>query len=345
MRKTECSRPFGVLPALLVLCGFAIVDSGSLMAQDRYRVTRTENLRQQPGPQETRLGRVETGVVLPAPGSRGQWLQVEVAGWIWSRSIGRANSGDFTLRVTAQGGENLRDGPNGSIIGRFLNGTFLNELDRDGDWVNVSRVAWMFAQSLERVAQAAPGASVPDGSGASDDPGDSPTVGLDIARIDSSAIMFDVPDGTQRAVAAADGPVTVVARSGDWVRVRLEGWVRESDVSPAGDEILTGVTGAEVRSNPDIYAGKLVQWRLQFISIQVADELRRDLPTGQSYLLARGPLPEPGFVYALLSGSQVEELEGLPPLAELEIIGRVRRGRSEQLGNPIVDVVDLEPLQ
>ncbi len=339
MRKTESTRPFAVLPALLALSVGQFIGFTDAVGQDRYRVIQAENVRQGPGAQETRLGRVEADVVLPVVATNGQWMQVEITGWIWSRSVGRINTGEYTHRVTAQGGENLRIGPNGQVIGRFSTGALFNELDRDGNWINVRRVAWMFSQSLELVARdlrPTPSSSTPP-------PTDTPdaSVGLDVAKIGGSVTILDTPEGADRAVSSVDAPVTVVGRSGDWVRVRLEGWVRASDVSPANDEVLTGVTGAEVRGNPAIYVGKMVRWRLQFISLQVANELRRDIPEGATYMLARGPSPEPGFVYALLSAAQAEELQGLQPLADLDVIGRVRSGRAGELGNPIIDVIDL----
>lgn len=344
MRKTESSRLFPVLPALLLVCGIAVWAPTTVAAQDRYRVVSTENLRLQPGPQETILARIQAGLIVPALDTRSGWIRIEVTGWIWARSVGRINSGDFSHRVTAQAGENLRDGPNGNIIGRFLYGALLNELGRRGNWVNVKRVAWMFGQSLARVSplETVGSASAPTPENTrSGQPGAS-RAALHISRLGGSVMLYDEPDGTERAVTSTELPVTVIASSGEWVRIRMEGWVRESDVMPAGDAVLRGVSGAEVRSNPDIYAGKLVLWRLQYISLQVADELRRDLPPGQHYMLARGPMPEPGFVYALVSDTQVEELRSLAPLTELDVIGRVRRGRSQQLGNPIIEVVDIE---
>jgi hypothetical protein len=125
------------------------------------------------------------------------------------------------------------------------------------------------------------------------------------------------------------------------VRVQTEGWVRESDLKPSSPGVLVGVSGAEVRSNPREFEGALLQWVVQYIAIQSADELRREIPEGQRYVLARGPLPEAGFVYIVLDDVQLTEIERLDPLTELVIIGRVRTARSQYLGNPVLDLVDL----
>jgi hypothetical protein len=83
-----------------------------------------------------------------------------------------------------------------------------------------------------------------------------------------------------------------------------------------------------------------LRWTLQYIALQTADELRRDMPPGQRYMLARGPMPEMGFVYVLVSPDQARALEALSPLAYVTVVGRVRTARSQYLGNPILDLVD-----
>ena len=56
------------------------------------------------------------------------------------------------------------------------------------------------------------------------------------------------------------------------------------------------LTTEQLRADPARYLGQPVTWRLQFLSVQTADELRPELPPGMPYLLTRGPLPEAGFV-------------------------------------------------
>jgi hypothetical protein len=155
--------------------------------------------------------------------------------------------------------------------------------------------------------------------------------------------LHRTPDGLEGGALEADSPVRVLARSGEWVRVQTEGWIRESDLRSTAPGVLVGVSGAEVRANPSEFEGTLVQWVVQFVAIQSADEVRRDIPQGRPYMLARGPLPESGFLYALLTAEQVEQLERMPPLGELVIIGRIRTARSHYLGNPVLDLVELAP--
>jgi hypothetical protein len=162
----------------------------------------------------------------------------------------------------------------------------------------------------------------------------------------SGGLVAEERPGLDRAVAATgtlapEAPVRIMARSGEWVRIQTEGWVRESELRPAAPGVLVGVSAAEVRSRPAEFEGQMVQWVIQTISIQEADELRGGIPRGRRYVLARGPLPEAGFLYIIVSDEQVAELERLPPLAELVIIGRIRVGRSRYLGNPILELVEM----
>ena len=76
----------------------------------------------------------------------------------------------------------------------------------------------------------------------------------------------------------------VIERRGGWAHVRIDGWVRETSLSDAAPS--TGLTAADLRAAPDRYVGQTVEWTLQVIAVQKADELRPELPAGQPYILA-----------------------------------------------------------
>jgi hypothetical protein len=82
-----------------------------------------------------------------------------------------------------------------------------------------------------------------------------------------------------------------------------------------------------------------VEWRLQLIAVQTADELRTEIPRGQSYLLTRGPLPEPGFVYVTVSEGQAAEFRTLPALQELTLRVLIKAARTKYLTTPVVEFV------
>jgi hypothetical protein len=304
-----------------------------LSAQQDYRVIQTENFRREPSGRAVLLATVNAGVELAGDSVRGEWVAVTLEGWIWARSTASGEAQGYDLRVTADNGENLRAAPNGRVVARLAAGCLLDEVERQPGWIRVRRSAWMWGNSLQRVgAPAAASSALP--------PVDRDAVGLDWAVTATEARLHRTPDGAPTGSLGADASVRIIARSGEWVRVQAEGWIRESDLRPSSPGVLVGVSGAEVRSQPQEFEGKLVQWTVEYIAIQRADELRREIPEGQRYMLARGPLPEAGFVYVVLDGEQLLEMERLEPLTELVIIGRVRTARSQYLGNPVLDLVD-----
>jgi hypothetical protein len=131
----------------------------------------------------------------------------------------------------------------------------------------------------------------------------------------------------------------VLGQSGEWVRVQFEGWVQASDLRPESGSATLGVSAAEVRADPARYVGKTLDWRLQLVSIQTADELRPEIPAGQPYLLMRGPLPEPGFVYVMLPRADVARFKALPPLAELTLRLTIRAASTRYLPTPVAELV------
>jgi hypothetical protein len=202
----------------------------------------------------------------------------------------------------------------------------------------------MFAQSLEQTSGAPVEASgLPEEPGAA--PSDTVSGHLDRAMTAQAAALYRSPDGDSAGTLAAESPVRVLARSGDWVRVQAEGWVREENLQVSTPGVLVGVSGAEVRARPSEFRNKLVQWAVEFIAIQSADEVRRDIPEGRQYMLARGPLPETGFMYVMLDEAQLSQMERLEPLQRLLIVGRIRTARSHYLGNPVLTLVEAVPIQ
>jgi len=139
---------------------------------------------------------------------------------------------------------------------------------------------------------------------------------------------------------AKGATVQVIARDRDWVRVKLEGWVRESDLAIA-DSTLRPLSAADVRSDPEGSRGKLVQWQVEAVALQTADPLRTGLQAGEQYLLALGPAPEKMLLYLAVPESLVSAARSLPPLAQITVTARVRNGKSEPAGVPILDLQNL----
>jgi hypothetical protein len=151
------------------------------------------------------------------------------------------------------------------------------------------------------------------------------------------AMVSVAPDGEPLATVGRAGSAAVLERARDWTRIQLEGWVRNADVTGTA---LDGprITGAMIRAGPDRYLGQSVSWRLQFLAIQEADELRPEIPRGQPYLLTRGPLPESGFVYVTGTKGQIEAFRQRQPLDEITIDGVLRAARTKYLPTPVVEL-------
>jgi hypothetical protein len=151
--------------------------------------------------------------------------------------------------------------------------------------------------------------------------------------------VFQLPGTGPLGSLASGTRARALGQSGEWVRVQFEGWVRASDVRPESGTATVGVSAAEVRADPARYVGKTLDWRMQLVSIQTADELRPEIPAGQPYLLMRGPLPEPGFVYVIVPRSVVARFRALPPLAELTLRVTIRAASTRYLPTPVAELV------
>ena len=133
------------------------------------------------------------------------------------------------------------------------------------------------------------------------------------------------------------GTVEVIARDRDWVRVRMEGWVREADLI-AADTTLRQLSAADIRSDPAAAQGKLVRWEVEAVALRSADPLRTGLQSGEQYLLALGPGTEKTLVYIAVPAGLLPNVRSLPPLTPIIVTARIRNGRSEPAGVPILDL-------
>jgi len=154
--------------------------------------------------------------------------------------------------------------------------------------------------------------------------------------------LYRAPEGPAAGALAPETPLRVLGRSGEWTRVQFEGWVKTADLATAPLGVLVGVSAAELRADPQRYVGQVVRWTLQVIALETADDLRPDLADGTPYLLARGPLPERGFVYVIVPDAKKAAVATLAPLATVQVTARVRVGRARFIGNPVVELLSLE---
>jgi hypothetical protein len=302
-----------------------------------------------------RLARLARGAIVTAGAgpTSGDWMQVTLDGYIFATSVGPSPRPDFDLVVTRAPDENLRSSPGGALVAKLAEGFGLKRVGQEDRWVRVTRDGWVLRSGLAPIPDvAATRTASPQDSGATQGvltPG--PRPGADSAPIPPLparaqparvTTLYRAPDGPEAGSLAAETPLRVLSRTGDWARVQVEGWVKGTDLQAAPPGVLVGVSAAELRAEPQRYAGQVLRWTLQFIAVQKADDLRPDIPPGGTYLLARGPLPERGFVYVIVPDSKAAAVAGLAPLATLQVTARVRTGRSRFLGNPVVELIQLE---
>lgn len=154
----------------------------------------------------------------------------------------------------------------------------------------------------------------------------------------SRAEIRIAPDGAVIGTVIAPGTILPMARERGWVRVRMEGWIKESDLLPVDSSLRTALSAADLRADPEGSKGKLVRWKVEVLAFQRADALRRDLNTGEPYLLARGPAGENAMLYLALPAALVNDAKTIVPLTVVQITARVRTGRSAPTNVPILDV-------
>jgi len=117
--------------------------------------------------------------------------------------------------------------------------------------------------------------------------------------------------------------------------------VREGETVGVDGEVLAGVSAAALRANPDEYAGARLRWTVRFLSLERAEPERIDFYEGEPFLLARAPDPGDGLVYVAVPPELLAAAEKLRPLQTLDMLVRVRTGRSALLRVPILDLLAL----
>jgi hypothetical protein len=340
-------------PGLLRLPACAIAAwlllAGPLRAQEEQALTTPTSLHKEP--EGVPLVALPEGATVETGRTRGGWNEATVEGWIYTNSTEPTRRGGFDLVVIPGEGENLRRAPNGPVVGRVREGTLLERVAQKGRWTRVRRNGWIPRKAIGQPRTSAkqrdpapqaqqPAAPKPHALpvAASPPPGGSD---LERVRIARETTLGAAAEGGSLGTLETGAPARVVARSGDRVKVQIEGWVAADAVAPSDSGALVGVSAAEVRAAPDRFVGQTVEWRLQVIAVKKADELRSEMPPGQPYLLTRGPLPEPGFVYVSIPQAQAADFQALPALHEVVLRVAIRAARTRFLTTPVAELVSV----
>jgi len=307
-------------------------------ASAQARVAQATSFRKDPA--GTVLATLSVGLTLTPGKTQGDWTAVTLDGWVYSASTSATARDGFDIAITPANGENLRSGPNGKILARLEQGALLNKVGSKGGWTEVKRTGWVSTKALASGGTATASRTAPpprDSTPAAPAGGD---VADRVSALRATPLAL-TPDGPTLATLETGTSGQVIGRSGEWVQVQLQGWIREADLAEPVSAALPGVTVAQIRADPSKYVGQLLEWRVQYISIQTADELRPEIPAGAKYLLTRGPLPEPGFVYVIVTAQQLPAFEAAMPLQEFTVRGRLRAAQTRYLPTPVLELVQV----
>lgn len=319
--------PGAQVPAALLVLASCVIPAGALRAQTA-RVQVQENLRAEPN--GTVIGRLRPGTRLAVESRDGRWVQVTLEGWLWTRSLQVREEGTHDLVVAAEEGENVRSEPSGEILGRLEEGALLEEVERSSGWIRFRRTGWIWGPSVEILEE--------------DPTPPEPALDRWIRSGARGAAILSGPDGDTLARTEAGAELRVLAREGNWARVRMEGWVWRpgSGEGEVGDTtILDDVTPGEMAAAPERFTGRVVSLSLQYISLERAEKIRTDFYEGEPFLLTRALSGQRSFVYVAVPPDRVGEVEGITPLERINVVGRVRTVAAGLTGNPVLELLDL----
>lgn len=335
------------------------------LAIDRTLSVPEENLRF--APNGARLGKLHRGADLSVLGSRGGWLRVATRGYFYAASA----AGSGTERRVAKPTENLRVAPGSEITGVLHGGTQLRVLGRAGSWLEVEVRGWIWEPSTIVLGAAREARSAGEPGGVSAGPSEvrskavraeateedarvtpgqpsadrpAPLTGASASpppRILARSVpLKDGPHGALIGQALAGSAVVPLRASGDWVKVRLEGWAPR-DALAAGPSGAGVATIPMVMADPEAYRGAEATWRVELITVERANGTHGDFARGEHYLLARNATGEREYVYVAIPEGVVEKFRKIPAFTSLTVRGTVRTGRSALVGNPILEFREL----
>ena len=339
-QSSPAPRPLPIA-CVLLLGVVALAGARPVTAQQqRVRITaQTPLLKTPEGPI---LGRVERGLELTQGRVDRKAVEVTVDGWIFAHSLGATTRDGFNAIVNDGQGQNLR--ADARLLGRLSGGALVQRLETKSGWAHVRRQAWVARLAAELPAAPASTATATPNTpplprdttprAASSGFGDGSR-----ATAPRGAVLTNAPGGPEVGTLTRGADVRVLTRANGWTRVRVDAWVPDTTLETADAGATIGVTAAEVRAEPARWIGQVVQWQLQVVAVQVADALRPELPDGKPYLLTRGPLPESGFVYVLVTPEQAQRYRDAPPLRDISARVRIRAPSSKYLPTPVVELI------
>ncbi|MBM4194681.1 MAG: SH3 domain-containing protein [Gemmatimonadetes bacterium] len=330
----------------------------AMAAQGAVPLTRDAEARNRPGGNV--VASLPAGVLFRTGNAVGSETPVTIEGWVDGARLGARRdsfpasvSGRLTLRVRAE--------PNAQapILAVLQPGTGVHTIGQRGTWRQVRRMLWVptAAVSAARTpattptAQAAPAAKTeaprqapasPASTAPAAAPGaaqSSPNANGIIAS--TGTRLRDLPVGKVVGGLSGGTSVEIIGRQFGWVRVRAEGWVPDRELLVGDVVAAANLTASDIRSDPQGFRGRVVQWEVEVMALQLADPLRSDLARDEPYLLARGPGDENAVLYLAVPGRLLPDARAIAPMTKVTVTARVRNGRSQPAGTPILDLLSI----
>lgn len=139
-----------------MLCMAMALPFGANADETRVITCGTLNLRAEANTTSAVLGKYGWGTEVQVKSMDGEWAQVSVggqSGYMYAKYLGEEGATNVTRYVnTNSRGLNLRETPNGTILGSFPRGTAVTMLGTDGAWSKVSvggQTGYMSSQWLK----------------------------------------------------------------------------------------------------------------------------------------------------------------------------------------------------
>lgn len=328
-----------LLTALVVPCRAARAQASKVMASDADMLN---------NPGGVQLLHLLKGTPVYVGPAQGEWVPATIDGWIISNALHDDTRGGFDLSVSLAGGTTLRKAAGGAPLASVRLGALFKRIEAKDGWTRVRRTGWIPVAAVAAssansspAAHAAPpspqrvAAPPPPPPQRAVPPPPAPAP-VPTTSVVAGATLSSEPEGAVLTTLESPMRADVLEHRTGWTHVRFDAWVRDASLST---QAPGGITGADVRAAPDKYVGQTVEWTIEVLGIAEADELRPELPAGQPYLLARGPLPETGFLYVAITKEEADTLHRLEPLARIRIRATIRAGRSRFLPTPVLNFV------
>lgn len=312
--------------------------AGVLGAQSRT-VRRDVDLLVAPG--GATLAKVHAGASVSVQQRKNGFTRVVIDGFIDTSTLGGRKE-NYQVSVKAPSGALLRAAGKGDarVVAQVRAGVGLAAMSRAGQWVRARRGGWIESAAFTAPpAGAAPVVQAPTPAAPAPVPvATAPQVPEGALTPMRSLDLRAHPDGPTLGAVRAGTIMMPLARERGWIRVRVEGWVPEADILPADTALSRSITAADLRADPVGSKGRIVRWEVEVIAFQTADPLRKELAQDEPYLLARGPGKENALLYLAIPPSLVTQAKQIPPLSIALVTARVRTGRSDPVGVPILDL-------